>query len=157
MMLSSLGASEQRGRCERRRRRGAVRYRERSGVPVRQGRKEINWSFQPERSEHVWVSNICSRSLLPAPQIHRSKNKWKFHLKDGIMNLNGRDYVFSKAIGDAEWWGRSGGSSRSRKSVTPSVQLTEPAAPSKLCDQIPSTSCFRVCENSNPPKDPKVR
>ncbi|XP_052380101.1 transcription initiation factor IIA subunit 1-like isoform X2 [Oncorhynchus keta] len=35
-------------------------------------------------------------------KIHRSKNKWKFHLKDGIMNLNGRDYVFSKAIGDAE-------------------------------------------------------
>nr|DBA14634.1 TPA: hypothetical protein GDO54_005570 [Pyxicephalus adspersus] len=36
-------------------------------------------------------------------KIHRSKNKWKFHLKDGIMNLNGRDFVFSKAIGDAEW------------------------------------------------------
>ncbi|KAM4522719.1 transcription initiation factor IIA subunit 1 [Odontesthes bonariensis] len=36
-------------------------------------------------------------------KIHRSKNKWKFHLKDGIMNLNGRDYVFSKTIGDAEW------------------------------------------------------
>ncbi|KAG2457450.1 STON2 protein, partial [Polypterus senegalus] len=36
-------------------------------------------------------------------KIHRSKNKWKFHLKDGIMNLNGRDYVFFKAIGDAEW------------------------------------------------------
>uniref|UniRef100_A0A3Q2ZNR1 General transcription factor IIA, 1 n=2 Tax=Kryptolebias marmoratus TaxID=37003 RepID=A0A3Q2ZNR1_KRYMA len=35
-------------------------------------------------------------------KIHRSKNKWKFHLKDGIMNLNGKDYVFSKAIGDAE-------------------------------------------------------
>lgn len=40
---------------------------------------------------------------LSPSQIHRSKNKWKFHLKDGIMNLNGRDYVFSKAIGDAEW------------------------------------------------------
>ena len=36
-------------------------------------------------------------------KIHRSKNKWKFHLKDGVMNLNGRDYIFSKAIGDAEW------------------------------------------------------
>lgn len=36
-------------------------------------------------------------------KIHRSKNKWKFHLKDGIMNLNGRDYIFFKAIGDAEW------------------------------------------------------
>ncbi|ELU04277.1 hypothetical protein CAPTEDRAFT_105674 [Capitella teleta] len=36
-------------------------------------------------------------------KIHRSKNRWKFHLKDGIMNLNGRDYVFQKATGDAEW------------------------------------------------------
>ena len=52
-------------------------------------------------------------------KITRSKNKWKFHLKasrihhvkktflisvqDGIMNLNGKDYVFQKAHGDAEW------------------------------------------------------
>uniref|UniRef100_A0A8C4N911 General transcription factor IIA, 1 n=1 Tax=Eptatretus burgeri TaxID=7764 RepID=A0A8C4N911_EPTBU len=36
-------------------------------------------------------------------KIHRSKNRWKFHLKDGIMNLNGKDYVFSKSVGDAEW------------------------------------------------------
>ncbi|KAG7263069.1 hypothetical protein CRUP_016743 [Coryphaenoides rupestris] len=43
------------------------------------------------------------QQVRPITQIHRSKNKWKFHLKDGIMNLNGRDYVFSKAIGDAEW------------------------------------------------------
>lgn len=36
-------------------------------------------------------------------QITRSRNKWKFHLKDGIMNLSGKDYVFQKAVGDAEW------------------------------------------------------
>ncbi|XP_070578350.1 stonin-2-like [Ptychodera flava] len=36
-------------------------------------------------------------------KINRSRNKWKFHLKDGIMNLKGKDYVFQKAIGDAEW------------------------------------------------------
>ena len=36
-------------------------------------------------------------------RITRARNKWKFHLKDGIMNLNGRDYVFQKASGDAEW------------------------------------------------------
>lgn len=36
-------------------------------------------------------------------KITRSRNKWKFHLKDGIMNLQGRDYVFQKAVGDAEW------------------------------------------------------
>lgn len=36
-------------------------------------------------------------------KINRSRNKWKFYLKDGIMNLNGKDYVFSKSTGDAEW------------------------------------------------------
>lgn len=36
-------------------------------------------------------------------KITRAKNKWKFHLKDGIMNLNGKDYVFQRAHGEAEW------------------------------------------------------
>ncbi|XP_050313795.1 transcription initiation factor IIA subunit 1-like [Anthonomus grandis grandis] len=36
-------------------------------------------------------------------KITRARNRWKFHLKDGIMNLNGSDYVFQKANGDAEW------------------------------------------------------
>jgi len=36
-------------------------------------------------------------------KITRARNKWKFHLKDGIMNLNGKDYVFQKAQGEAEW------------------------------------------------------
>ncbi|NXI53749.1 TF2AY factor, partial [Chloroceryle aenea] len=36
-------------------------------------------------------------------KIHRSKNKWKFFLKDGVMSFQGKDHVFSKAVGDAEW------------------------------------------------------
>ncbi|XP_036403160.1 TFIIA-alpha and beta-like factor [Megalops cyprinoides] len=36
-------------------------------------------------------------------KIHRSKNRWKFYLKDGVMCLGGKDYVFSKAVGEAEW------------------------------------------------------
>lgn len=36
-------------------------------------------------------------------QITRSRNKWKFYLKDGIMNMRGKDYVFQKSNGDAEW------------------------------------------------------
>nr|XP_014345875.1 PREDICTED: TFIIA-alpha and beta-like factor isoform X2 [Latimeria chalumnae] len=36
-------------------------------------------------------------------KIHRSKNKWKFYLKDGVMCFGGKDYVFSKAVGEAEW------------------------------------------------------
>ncbi|KAH8854957.1 Transcription initiation factor IIA subunit 1 [Schistosoma japonicum] len=36
-------------------------------------------------------------------KIHRARNKWRFHLKDGIMSINGRDHVFQKAVGEAEW------------------------------------------------------
>lgn len=36
-------------------------------------------------------------------KITRTRNRWKFHLKDGIMNLKGKDYLFQKANGDAEW------------------------------------------------------
>ncbi|CAG5100061.1 Oidioi.mRNA.OKI2018_I69.XSR.g16823.t1.cds [Oikopleura dioica] len=36
-------------------------------------------------------------------KIQRVKNKWRFCLKDGIMHLHGRDFVFQKASGDGEW------------------------------------------------------
>ncbi|XP_058117115.1 transcription initiation factor IIA subunit 1 isoform X2 [Anopheles ziemanni] len=36
-------------------------------------------------------------------KITRSRNKWKFYLKDGIMHISGKDYVFQKSNGDAEW------------------------------------------------------
>ncbi|CAF1972014.1 unnamed protein product [Rotaria magnacalcarata] len=36
-------------------------------------------------------------------KISRIKSKWRFILKSGVMNIEGRDYVFSKAAGDAEW------------------------------------------------------
>ncbi|XP_077191090.1 TFIIA-alpha and beta-like factor isoform X2 [Paroedura picta] len=36
-------------------------------------------------------------------KVQRSKNRWKFYLKDGVMCFGRKDYVFSKAVGDAEW------------------------------------------------------
>ncbi|XP_039250128.2 transcription initiation factor IIA subunit 1-like [Styela clava] len=36
-------------------------------------------------------------------KIHRAKAKWKFNLKVGIMNLKGKDHVFLKANGEADW------------------------------------------------------
>jgi len=36
-------------------------------------------------------------------KVTRTKNKWKCVLKDGIMHLKGRDYVFHKATGEFEW------------------------------------------------------
>ncbi|ESN98074.1 hypothetical protein HELRODRAFT_84897, partial [Helobdella robusta] len=36
-------------------------------------------------------------------KIHRVKNRWKLILKSGIMNIDGKDKLFNRAAGDAEW------------------------------------------------------
>jgi transcription initiation factor TFIIA large subunit len=36
-------------------------------------------------------------------KVHRTKNKWKCQLKDGVISLGGKDWVFSKANGEFEW------------------------------------------------------
>ncbi|KAJ2818107.1 transcription factor IIA subunit alpha, partial [Coemansia sp. 'formosensis'] len=48
-----------------------------------------------EESEHV--------VLCQYEKVTRSKNKWKCVLRDGIMLINGRDYLFQKANGEFEW------------------------------------------------------
>ncbi|XP_061423440.1 uncharacterized protein LOC133351878 [Lethenteron reissneri] len=55
---------------------------------------------EQDMSEMFDVDNVV---VCQYEKIHRSKNKWKFHFKDGIMNLDGLDYFFSKLAGDAEW------------------------------------------------------
>lgn len=52
----------------------------------------------------IWSLKLFSKfKLIYLFQITRSRNKWKFYLKDGIMHINGKDYVFQKSNGDAEW------------------------------------------------------
>lgn len=36
-------------------------------------------------------------------QVSHVKNKWKCLLRNGVMSLNGKDYVFSSATGDFSW------------------------------------------------------
>merc|ERR1711939_59536 len=36
-------------------------------------------------------------------KVQRSKNKWKVSLKDGVISVNGREYLFSKCQGEFEW------------------------------------------------------
>jgi len=36
-------------------------------------------------------------------KVTRMKSKWKTTLKDGVMNLNGRDYIFKKASCEFDW------------------------------------------------------
>merc|ERR1712096_526098 len=53
-----------------------------------------------EASELFDTENVvvCQYDL-----IKRARNKWKLQLKDGVMNLNGRDFVFQKAHGEVDW------------------------------------------------------
>ncbi|KAK7204941.1 transcription factor IIA, alpha/beta subunit [Myxozyma melibiosi] len=36
-------------------------------------------------------------------RVSRTKNKWKCVLKDGVVNVNGKDYIFGKGTGEYEW------------------------------------------------------
>merc|ERR1719309_1292294 len=36
-------------------------------------------------------------------KISRLRMRWKLKLMDGVMHLNGRDYVFQKAHGEVDW------------------------------------------------------
>jgi len=36
-------------------------------------------------------------------KVARVKNKWKCTLKDGMIHINGRDYLFAKCTGEFEW------------------------------------------------------
>lgn len=36
-------------------------------------------------------------------KVQRVKNKWKCTLKDGVMSVNGKEWVFHKATGEFEW------------------------------------------------------
>eukprot|EP00842_Homolaphlyctis_polyrhiza_P002876 jgi/Hompol1/358/HPOL_001091-RA len=50
--------------------------------------------------EYAEVSNLL---LCQFEKVQRVKNKWKCALKDGVINVNGKDYLFSKANCDFEW------------------------------------------------------
>jgi len=36
-------------------------------------------------------------------KVARVKNKWKCTLKDGMIHMNGKDYLFAKCNGEFEW------------------------------------------------------
>lgn len=36
-------------------------------------------------------------------KVARVKNKWKCVLKDGMVHINGKDYLFAKCTGEFEW------------------------------------------------------
>lgn len=59
---------------------------------------KVPWPQESHSLQDYWLKQTISFL-----QITRSRNKWKFYLKDGIMNIGGKDYIFQKSNGDAEW------------------------------------------------------
>jgi transcription initiation factor TFIIA large subunit len=63
--------------------------------------KDINSELDEEEDEEAEQTDHII--LCQFEKVTRIKNKWKCILKDGIMNINGKDYLFNKANGDFEW------------------------------------------------------
>lgn len=61
---------------------------------------EDDVSTDEEPSELFDTDNVV---VCQYDKITRTKSKWRFILKSGVMNINGRDYVFQKATGEADW------------------------------------------------------
>eukprot|EP00123_Amoebidium_parasiticum_P011360 comp20674_c0_seq1/m.26848 comp20674_c0_seq1/g.26848 ORF comp20674_c0_seq1/g.26848 comp20674_c0_seq1/m.26848 type:complete len:348 (-) comp20674_c0_seq1:36-1079(-) len=58
---------------------------------------------EPDEDDGDEDSETDHLVLCQFDKVTRNKNKWKVVLKDGVMHLNNRDYVFHKANGDFEW------------------------------------------------------
>lgn len=56
-----------------------------------------------DEEEDAVDEEAMNKVLCQYEKVHRSKNKWKCVLKDGIMNVNGHDYVFHRAQCDFEF------------------------------------------------------
>jgi transcription initiation factor TFIIA large subunit len=52
----------------------------------------------------LWIFETDNQIVCQYDKIQRVKNRWRFCLKDGIMHLHGRDFVFQKATGEGDWW-----------------------------------------------------
>ncbi|KAH7320187.1 transcription factor IIA, alpha/beta subunit [Stachybotrys elegans] len=53
--------------------------------------------------EEVDDEGLGNIMLCMYDKVQRVKNKWKCTLKDGVLTVNGKEYVFHKATGEYEW------------------------------------------------------
>ncbi|KAI8058581.1 transcription factor IIA, alpha/beta subunit [Syncephalis plumigaleata] len=67
---------------------------------ARKARRLNDGSIEPREDEDAINSDLDDSD---EDTVTRTKNKWKCVLKDGVMTMDGRDYVFHRANGDFEW------------------------------------------------------
>lgn len=53
---------------------------------------------------HADIPDLTScHCCLPLSQVNRVRNRWKCILRDGVANIDGRDYLFSRCNTEFEW------------------------------------------------------
>jgi len=62
--------------------------------------EDLGSSEDEDDSEEPETDNLI---ICTFEKVSRVKNKWKMNLRCGVMNLNGRDYLFHRATGEGEW------------------------------------------------------
>ena len=63
----------------------------------------LSWLDDPDSGDDVDLSSVRDLCLCQFERVSHAKNRWKVVLRDGIMNIKGKDYVFSKATGELQW------------------------------------------------------
>ena len=63
--------------------------------------KEVSKTVSSDVSKEVSKDDLDNKSKDTLENV--TKYNWRIQLKDGIMNLNGKDYVFHSLNGDAKW------------------------------------------------------
>lgn len=58
---------------------------------------------EPDNDEGEEDPDTDHLVLCQFDKVTRNKSKWKVTLKDGVMHINNRDYVFHKATGEFDW------------------------------------------------------
>jgi len=56
-----------------------------------------------EDDDEEGPSGDCDIVFCTYDKVARVKNKWKCTLKDGMIHVNGKDYLFAKCTGEFEW------------------------------------------------------
>lgn len=64
---------------------------------------DLDDELDSEKSDDDDVDQEGRIMLCLYDKVQRVKNKWKCSLKEGIANIEGRDFVFQRATGESEW------------------------------------------------------
>lgn len=64
---------------------------------------DLDDELDSEKSDEEDTEQEGQIMLCLYDKVQRVKNKWKCNLKEGVANIDGRDFIFQRATGESEW------------------------------------------------------